>query len=453
LAADGTKLGAEFQVNQVSSLNQRNPALAPLGNGGFVVSWVSEQSKSSNSASFTTGNVNAEFSLHICTRLYAENGAAQNDEMIVSGIYDRSANPSVAAGFNGGYTVVWSYFTGATPIGDETTPSGWDVLGASFNVAGEMMGSIQRINDEILGDQFAPKIATLGSEHLVVWSSISATTASLDVMGRTLDVNGALADGDMLINSDTHGRQIYPSITSDGNFRYLVSWSSFVGGLASYDLKSQRFSHNNPLEKPATPYLSALSQSALSVTWAEMAGYDVAAYMLYVDEASTPILLSANSYRLTGLAPGSVHQFKLAYELTDGRISPVSDAISGTTWSEDDNFDGLPDDWQNTYWPDSQKPYGFEDSDGDGATNVEEFLAGTNPIDAESVLRTKLSATAQGRLLYWNSEAGSIYQVQASVDCYSWQDIGDIILATEGESSILIESANAIEFYRVIRLR
>ena len=38
----GEKIGAEFQVNSTLPLNQRNPAVTPLSNGGFVVAWVSE---------------------------------------------------------------------------------------------------------------------------------------------------------------------------------------------------------------------------------------------------------------------------------------------------------------------------------------------------------------------------------------------------------------------------
>ena len=43
LSPTGQKLGGEFQVNQFISYNQRNPAIAALSDGRFVVAWVSEQ--------------------------------------------------------------------------------------------------------------------------------------------------------------------------------------------------------------------------------------------------------------------------------------------------------------------------------------------------------------------------------------------------------------------------
>ena len=42
-STSGTKVGAEFQVNQYTSFNQRTPAVATLTNGNFVIVWISEQ--------------------------------------------------------------------------------------------------------------------------------------------------------------------------------------------------------------------------------------------------------------------------------------------------------------------------------------------------------------------------------------------------------------------------
>jgi len=38
---DGQFLNAAFQVNQFTDNNQRNPAIAALTNGNFVIAWVS----------------------------------------------------------------------------------------------------------------------------------------------------------------------------------------------------------------------------------------------------------------------------------------------------------------------------------------------------------------------------------------------------------------------------
>ena len=49
----------------------------------------------------------------------------------------------------------------------------------------------------------------------------------------------------------------------------------------------------------------------------------------------------------------------------------------------DTDNDGMPDAWEVTHKLDAQNPAdGAADTDGDGYTNVEEFLNGTNPREA-----------------------------------------------------------------------
>jgi hypothetical protein len=58
----------------------------------------------------------------------------------------------------------------------------------------------------------------------------------------------------------------------------------------------------------------------------------------------------------------------------------------------DGDKDGLPDDWMTQYFGHtnglaSDQSRAQDDADGDGATNLEEYQAGTNPTNAASVFR------------------------------------------------------------------
>jgi hypothetical protein len=84
---------------------------------------------------------------------------------------------------------------------------------------------------------------------------------------------------------------------------------------------------------------------------------------------------------------------------------------------------------------------------------VDEFLAGTNPTAADSVLRVRLTPTDQGLLVSWTGVPGSVYQLQTSADLGRWENVQEPRLAVEDTVSVVIPPAGAAAYYRVIRIR
>jgi hypothetical protein len=86
-----------------------------------------------------------------------------------------------------------------------------------------------------------------------------------------------------------------------------------------------------------------------------------------------------------------------------------------TTPALDSDGDGLPDWWENQYFggagtqPES-------DSDGDGLTDGQEYLAGTSPSDAASVLAVSIVPTENGIEVQWLSAAAKTYRVLRSTE-------------------------------------
>lgn len=443
-SANGTPVTGEFQINQTSLNNQRTPSVACLANGNIIAVWISELQR-------------GDKSIDVYGRVFNSTGEALGDEFLINTGTNICASPRVVGTADGGFVVVWA--ERAPVIRDPQVPTdvnGWDIFARAYTPGMKAVGQPKRINSFVYGDQFAPRVAVYGNDLMVVWTSLGQDGSAEGVFGQFIDYNCGFIGSEFRVNTTTALAQKYPIVASDKGGRFLVVWSSFTGLDNGMDLFAQRYSIvSAPLPAPSAPVVSALSQSRLSITWAEVAGYNVVAYEVYVDGAQEGVRVTSNYYTATGFAPNSVHTFAIAYVLADGRKSPLSPVATGKTWGEDLNMDGLPDDWQATFWGSNPALWHAAniDSDGDGATNLQEFLAGTNPVDPRSVLRTRITKSPQGSFLNWNTQPGFIYQVQTSADLKQWTNVGQPRFAAGYQDSILLEQTNNNSFYRVIRIR
>ena len=442
LSLSGQKLGEEFRVNQATPYNQRTPSVAALADGNFVVTFVSESLRGVDALGLERFNVD------ILARLYDSSGQPLGDEFKINETQSICANPAVSGSALGGFTVAWSQ------VDAEVRTNSWDIWTRSFDGGGAALSSEARLNTFTFGDQFLPRIESLGTDHLVVWTSLGQDGGREGVFGRPVGARGEMAGAEFRLNTVTRSAQLHPALAGDGAGRFLVVWANYNSG-SQYDLAAQRLTLTEVLPTLTAPTVTAISGSRLLISWAELAGYPVATYNLYVNGSSTPVALTNNFHVLTGLVVGSSHNFRLDYTLTDGRRGTLTSANAGTTWGEDGNLDGLPDDWQTRHWGSNPAawPGTNVDSDNDGATNGQEFLAGTDPRDAASVLRLSMQNSPQGMRLYWNSRPGSIYQVQSSSDFTTWQNVGRARFSPGALDSISLNGASELSVFRVIRVR
>ena len=459
----GDKVGSEIQVNQSTTVSQRSPSAAALPDGGFALVWVGERPSTApiiQAGLIVVTNSLPRYTADIFGRRFNLDGSPRGDEFRVSSGNDPCANPAIAVSASGAFAVSWSQKD------TMTKSNSWDVFARCFHADATPANSDERVNTYTYSEQYAPKICSEGSDYLVVWTSFGQDGAREGVYGQFLSGAGNLIGGELRVNTTTASRQIHPAVVSDGGGHFLVVWSSFIGGVSSFDLLAQRFGiAAQPLQSMSAPFVyapfvvdtSATYQPQLLVSWPALEGLPVTAYEVYVDGSTTPAAtITSNTWTLTGLAPSSTHSFQVDYVATDGRRSALSPAASGATWSGA-NYGGVPFEWMTTYfgpnvltWP---RP--ADDSDGDGASNAQEFLAGTVPTDPNSVLQTQIITTSQGTRLSWNCKPGSIYQVQASstLEAGSWVNFGVPRFAAGTTDSILANGNASAGYYRVIRLR
>ena len=433
--ADGTTLGGEFRVNQFVTYNQRSPAVAALDTGNFAVAWVSEQQRFENS-------------IDIFARLYDGAGNALGNEWVINTGTNLCANPVLSPESGGGFLVGWS----ERDLADLS--NGWDVRVRRFDPAGQPLASPMTVNQRLRGDQYAPQVASIGTAHLVSWTSMGQDTNREGVYGRFIQ-GGELGGEEFRVNTTVISSQMHQAVASDGERSFVVAWTSFIGSPSNFDLFGQRYSMGEIMPPPAPPFIAALDEYGLAVSWPAAVGYDVAAYLLYVDGSGTPLRVTEAYHVLADLNPASTHTVALAYELGDGRVSPASEPAVGRTWGRDENRDGLPDDWQKLYWGENRADWPARDVDwdGDGASNLDEFMAGTDPTDPSSVLRVELTATAQGPRLTWNTQPGLVYQPQVSADIGLWHNLGEARFAPGAVDSVALTGPSSAAYYRVLRLR
>jgi hypothetical protein len=432
-----------FQVNQFTTFNQRNPAIAALSNGTFMVVWVTEQQRLANATD-------------IMGRIYDSNAQPLSDEFRINTNNGLCGGPSIVA-LGNAFSVVWA----------QKTPSdsnGWDIYSRLLNSDGSSSSSPVRVNVFTSGDQFAPKVSAIGTnQQLVVWNSLVEDGSYDGVFGRLL-YHGSPAGDAFLVNTTTIGKQFGPAVSSDGRNRFLVAWSGYTDLASGFDLYAQRYSAGEPLPTPVTPFASALSSSRIGISWPPLVGYPLSHYEVYLDSAPagspTALVTNGNFWVASGFAAGTSHSFRLAYLFAGNVRSALSPPTTAVTWGEDLEGpfgvpDGLPDDWQIQYWGMKADDWAAAnaDSDGDGATNAKEFLAGTNPLDANSVLKMRFTWNRFGRILNWNTQAGLVYQVQTSTDLRTWSNLGAPRFAAGTTDSLAVGGNQATEYFRILRVR
>ena len=141
---------------------------------------------------------------------------------------------------------------------------------------------------------------------------------------------------------------------------------------------------------------------------------------------------------------------RFAWDVTANQEGGVT--FPGDLAQEDADGDNLPDDWEAMFGFDPAVNDAGSDGDGDGATNYEEYVAGTNPTDVNEVLRARLSPFEGGTVatLGWQAAAGKQYRVLVSPSLdEAFQEHSVFTAAEDGMTSVPVPGSLVTGFFRI----
>jgi Tol biopolymer transport system component len=131
----------------------------------------------------------------------------------------------------------------------------------------------------------------------------------------------------------------------------------------------------------------------------------------------------------------------------------------GFTAMVDSDGDGIPDWWMLQYFGHPTGQAGDhsraqDDFDGDGMSNLQEFLAGTDPTNPNSVFRIQVSfiSATNGVQVSWPASASRNYRVQFKDDLNNpvWLDAAGPISVTGGQGFFGAPADQVSRYYRVV---
>ncbi len=211
--SDGTVASSEFLVNAASTANHKFPAISSLADGRMAITWEKR-----------VGSVDGS----ITARIFNADGTAAGDEFTVdSGLTSNQSKPGITSLSDGRVMMTWVN-------GDS---GNHNIFARVFNANGSAAGDEFRVNATATGEQHEPSIVQLADGRIMVaWQTNDGTTGP-DIKARIINADGTASGDEFLASSTTASSQLSPALVVLANGKVAVTWYSNDNG-TDFDVRS-----------------------------------------------------------------------------------------------------------------------------------------------------------------------------------------------------------------------
>ena len=226
--------------------------------------------------------------------------------------------------------------------------------------------------------------------------------------------------------------------TADGAGSFRVDYSGTSIVLSEFQIAPPPVITSIPFETTPNRYITVLGVGLLGVSGANVNGLSTFASSVSDTEAQVYV-------------PGNATSGPVTVMTNHGNAT----SSSSLTILADADSDGMSDAFEQQYFGSSTEGDPNADSDGDGLTNYQEFLAGTDPTSGGSTLRAqRVARSGNDVVITFPSIANKRYRIQASPSLTSpvWTDLA-ILPALGASGARAFTDANGVtqgrRFYQI----
>lgn len=220
--ATGQPLGGEFEIGEGDWQGFTGLAAAPVSAGGFLVVWPG------------IAPIGPGGSSGVVARRFDSTGLPLGDGFLVNSSGATTNEPAVATSPDGSFVVAWSESGGPD--------SGYDVFARRYDADGLPLEGEFQVNSFTSSDQTYPVVATSAAgDFVVAWVSEEQDGSEKGVFGQRFDASGNRVGAEFRANVFTGFNQWFPTVAAEPDGEFVVGWMTPASDGGSYDVFLRHF--------------------------------------------------------------------------------------------------------------------------------------------------------------------------------------------------------------------